>query len=224
MADFSMKDGVLKKYTGTGGDVVIPDGIVKIGKFAFESCLSLKSVVIPEGVISVEEAAFYSCKNLQSVIFSESVQKIGECAFYDCTALQSITFPEGITDIAGYAFSGCKNLKSIVIPNGVTNLKKYAFPEIMRDCHCVVAPGLNDEEQSKKLLKTLGPEFLAHPYLHGTLETNEIILKELKRKITVKTFRERWIPHWIEWQESVAIAKFLSLVKKMSADEIDVYI
>ena len=34
--DFIIENGVLKKYTGNGGDVVIPDGITEIGSGAFD--------------------------------------------------------------------------------------------------------------------------------------------------------------------------------------------
>ena len=33
MSDFVIENGVLKKYTGTDTDVVIPDGITKIGNY-----------------------------------------------------------------------------------------------------------------------------------------------------------------------------------------------
>ena len=32
MKDFVIEDGVLKKYLGEGGDVVIPDGVTKINR------------------------------------------------------------------------------------------------------------------------------------------------------------------------------------------------
>lgn len=34
-SDFVIKNGVLEKYTGKGGDVVIPNGVTNIGKYAF---------------------------------------------------------------------------------------------------------------------------------------------------------------------------------------------
>lgn len=43
------ENGVLTRYQGSGGDVVIPDGVASIGEFAFDRCSSLikdrKSVV-----------------------------------------------------------------------------------------------------------------------------------------------------------------------------------
>ena len=225
MSDFVIdKNGVLKKYTGAGGDIVIPSGITKIGNFAFEKCSSLTSVVISEGVEVIGDGAFFSCENLQSVTFPKSLRKIGEYTFGLCKGLWEIEFPEGITDISSMAFSSCDDLKSVVIPNSIKHLTRWAFSENLKLRHCVLAPSLEDEKQAKKLLIAFGLENLALPFLVGTLETNEIILKELERKITTRSFRERWIPCWSERNEAEAITKFLTLVKKMSADEIDFYI
>ena len=46
--DFVIVNGVLTKYTGSGGDVVIPEGVTSIGYMAFGDCGNLlKSVKIP---------------------------------------------------------------------------------------------------------------------------------------------------------------------------------
>ena len=37
-SDFVIENGVLKEYTGKGGDVVIPDGVTSIGLDAFKDC------------------------------------------------------------------------------------------------------------------------------------------------------------------------------------------
>lgn len=48
--DFEIEEGILKKYTGAGGDIVIPDGVAEIGERAFAYCNSLTSITIPSGV------------------------------------------------------------------------------------------------------------------------------------------------------------------------------
>ena len=56
--DFRIENGVLEKYMGNGGDVVIPEGVKSIGSWAFYGCSSLTGVTIPEGVKSIGERAF----------------------------------------------------------------------------------------------------------------------------------------------------------------------
>ena len=47
-SDFFVKNGVLEKYKGAGGDVVIPEGVKKIGWWAFAGYSSLPEGMIPE--------------------------------------------------------------------------------------------------------------------------------------------------------------------------------
>ena len=80
-ADFVIQDGKLKKYTGRGGDVVIPDGVTSISREAFSGCSSLTSITIPESVTSIDYGAFSDCRSLTSVTIPEGVTSIGGCAF-----------------------------------------------------------------------------------------------------------------------------------------------
>jgi len=147
MSDFVIENRVLTRYTGIGGDVVIPEGVTEIGYEAFYWCRNLQSVVIPKSVAKIGREAFYGCSNLQSVVIPKSVTKIGNEAFRRCRVLGdddgfvivnnilfdylgnnvNVTIPEGVTKIGDSAFSECKNLQSIVIPEGVTKIGSRAF-------------------------------------------------------------------------------------------------
>ena len=64
-SDFKItKNGKLTKYTGKGGDVVIPDGVTDIGDRAFTGCTGLTSVVIPDSVTRIGSMAFWGCTSL----------------------------------------------------------------------------------------------------------------------------------------------------------------
>ena len=128
-SDFIIEDGVLKKYTGTGRKVVIPDSVKTIGNWAFRSCScsSLTSITIPEGVTSIGNGAFEWCSSLTSITIPDSVTSIGDSAFSDCSCLTSITIPNGVVSVGKLAFSGCSCLTSITIPDSVTSIGDFAF-------------------------------------------------------------------------------------------------
>ena len=65
----------------------------KIGSWAFEGCVNLKSVTLPEGIEIFEKYE----------------------VFKDCTALESINIPASLTNLGHKAFKGCTALKNITV-------------------------------------------------------------------------------------------------------------
>ena len=65
--DFVIEDGVLVKYNGPGGEVVVPEGVTKIGDFAFYGCHDLTGITIPNSVTAIGEETFGFCDSLQIV-------------------------------------------------------------------------------------------------------------------------------------------------------------
>ncbi len=66
------ENGVLTDYKGSGGDIVIPEGVTSIGWGAFDNCNNLTSITIPEGVTSIGESAFCGCSNLTIICQKDS--------------------------------------------------------------------------------------------------------------------------------------------------------
>ncbi|MBQ8356404.1 MAG: leucine-rich repeat protein [Clostridia bacterium] len=119
--EFEIKDGVLVKYKGRGGDVVIPDGVTAIGKNAFEYCSGeltlqyppVRSVKIPPTVTVIGESAFVGCHLIEQIELPLALTTIGGNAFGSCTGLKSITIPPSVVSIGSNAFRNCTALTDI---------------------------------------------------------------------------------------------------------------
>ena len=127
MNDFVIENGVLKRYVGPGGDVVIPGGVTSIGQAVFKWSKKLKSVTIPDSVTSIGVSAFINCRDLTNVMIPGSVTSIGDSAFYHCSSLTSVTIPDGVTSIGDFAFSECESLANVTIGNGVKSIGQAVF-------------------------------------------------------------------------------------------------
>ena len=122
--EFMIENGVLVKYLGSGGDVIIPDGVSSIAPMAFYGCLSLTSVNIPEGVTSI---SFSGCSNLKKITLPNSITSFGYGALFNCSSLAELTIPESVTQIGKQAFYGCSSLKKLAIPGNVKEIAEEAF-------------------------------------------------------------------------------------------------
>ena len=98
--------------------IEIPDSVTSIGVCAFRFCSGMTSIKIPNSVINIEKSAFSRCDSLTCVTIGDSVTSVGNFAFYGCTALTSVTIPNSVTSIGDMAFSKCSSLKKIIIPKG----------------------------------------------------------------------------------------------------------
>ncbi len=124
------KDGkiVLQYPAGKTGDVyTIPNGVVRVGMYAFSGCKNIKKITIPTSCTSVGYGAFYSCSNLEDIELPDRINIIQEDVFYGCGNLTKINIPKGVTKIGVNAFFGCAKLKSLTLPSNVKTISKQAF-------------------------------------------------------------------------------------------------
>ena len=84
--------------------VVFPSDLVRIGKNAFNGCISLDNVTMPDTVTEIGDYAFNDCQSISALSFNAQLQSIGRYAFYGCSSLTSITIPASVTFIGKYSF------------------------------------------------------------------------------------------------------------------------
>ena len=84
----------------------IVGSIEEIGDF--NSYNNLINVVINDGLVKIGTLAFSYCTSLESIVLPSTVKYIGEYAFGDCDKLVSVILPTGLTTICKSAFEGIK--------------------------------------------------------------------------------------------------------------------
>ena len=82
---------------------------------------------IPDGITKVGRYAFYMCDSLTEISFPASVHKIDNEAFWGCYSLTRIAVPEGVDSIDSYAFEDCHNVETLILPSTLTYIEGCAF-------------------------------------------------------------------------------------------------
>ena len=152
----------IKKISSLGSVTKIINGRYDYG-FCF-GCSELESVVLPDGLIQIGSYAFHNCTNLIIDVFSQSyLESIGGNSFtgvkirkildlglvsslpegnfknalgVDAEYLEEIVFPNTITTIPKDFLYSCKALKRAIVPSSVTTIGTRAFAgcSSLEDC------------------------------------------------------------------------------------------
>ena len=107
-------------------DLVIPDNVTMINRFAFFAYRGLESVEVSNCVTDIGEDAFCRCANLKSAKLSSSMTIINQGVF-SRTGLTSITIPEGVKTLGTWSFDNCPELTTVVLPSTLNEIGNYAF-------------------------------------------------------------------------------------------------
>ncbi|MBE6812346.1 MAG: hypothetical protein E7523_05640 [Ruminococcaceae bacterium] len=102
-------------YTDFITNIVIEDGVTRIGAKAFRYCPSLLSISMPSSLVSIGEVAFSSCELLTMVDIADGVTEIEDSAFQNCTSLTTVIIPDSVTSIGSNVFSYCDSLVEIEV-------------------------------------------------------------------------------------------------------------
>ncbi len=167
--EYIINDGevTITSYTGTDNEVAIPseiDGypVTNIADASFSGNSNITSLTIPESIVSIGFYAFNSCPNLVEIKVDENnkvydsrnncnaliesetntlllgcpntvipygITTLAEYAFFDYSNLDSIVIPDTVVRIEYGAFMLCTSLKSIIIPDSVVDLGSQIFSD-----------------------------------------------------------------------------------------------
>jgi lactocepin len=108
--------------------VIIPEGVKKIGAYAFANLTKLEEVVLPSTLEAIEYGAFYNCKSLKKISFSSTnnLKIINQSAFEGCNLQDTIDL-SAVCIISDYAFAGNMELKGVTTSENLLSIGKYAF-------------------------------------------------------------------------------------------------
>ena len=132
--------------------IVISEGVVTLGSYAFRDCVNLSSITIPSTLVNGNFSyqyndynrnyapAFYGCTGLESITVAEGHPHLD--SRNACNALiwtnegwngvelmmgcKNTVIPDGVTQVAPYAFAWT-TVDKVVIPNSVTRIGTQAF-------------------------------------------------------------------------------------------------
>lgn len=107
-----------REDNGGPESVTLPEGIKRIGAFAFLKCSNLSEIEVPKGVTEIEMGAFHGCIKLSSVKLPEGLERIGfeskdyqVCmpeigTFGNCVKLDEIELPKTLNYLGAEIFNG----------------------------------------------------------------------------------------------------------------------
>lgn len=87
----------------------------------------LQNLIVPEGVEIIKRYAFYYCTSLKSVTFSSSIKTIEESAFNKSNITGALFLPDSLVTIFRLAFFACINITSVYIPRDTETIWYGAF-------------------------------------------------------------------------------------------------
>lgn len=122
----------LTKYNKDELSIIIPSElngmkVTSIGEKAFHYN-DIEEVVLPNTLVTIKRYAFGNCENLKEIVIPNNVVFIGENAFSYCTNLEKVSLNEGLETLGKNSFRNC-NLTTLIIPSTVTYSGGTIFEE-----------------------------------------------------------------------------------------------
>ena len=181
------------------GELMLPEGVERLGEGAFADCEMLHAVTIGEGPVEIPERGFWDCRSLTRLELPVSLEKIGKRAFDGCD-LQDLILPAGVQTIGPEAFFQNRRLRSVTFLGNAPNFA----PQCFYGCGAAHAfyPG-DDPTWTRDRMQSYGTEFSwfpIHAHCFGPWITQEEPSQWQEgvavRSCTICGFQERKAIEW----------------------------
>jgi len=114
---------------GIEGNVVVPEGVLKFGKFSVAGCTKLRNITIPSTVMEFGDAVFMNDEMLEKLHLPASLTVIGEASFANLKGLSDITVDEGnplLSSVGGVLYD--KNQTKLQLYPALKPEESYEVP------------------------------------------------------------------------------------------------
>lgn len=108
-------------------EIRIPTRVTCLRPLTFADCQHLRRVVLPPGLIAIGRHAFYRCHDLREVNFPAALRGIGYCAFLGCEHFRLPPLPPNLTILESAALGHCISGGQVDIPASVRELPDNLF-------------------------------------------------------------------------------------------------
>lgn len=173
-------------HIGTFTSIIIPEGVITIGSFAFAWNQNLASIEIPGTVTNLGNGnpVFYRCDAITTLNIPNSVESCPN--FMACFGLKHIRLSENSKfTYIGSAFVGCRSLTSLTIPSNIQTISSYAFgndadPSALKEIHFKATnpPSLHENSYLPKSCKIYVPRGSYSKYNSTSPYKNHTIVEE----------------------------------------------
>lgn len=111
-------------------EVILPEGINRIGKFALSGHNALKTITIPDSVLEIDDSAFSCCCGLIQINLGKNLKRIGDGAFWIMHSLTEIVIPSSV-EYMGKTSMVARKLENIKVLNPIPpklQIEYFKFP------------------------------------------------------------------------------------------------
>lgn len=120
---FVIVGGVLFDYVGYGGDVFVPDGVIRISDEVFSDRSDITSVKLPVSARGMDHFTFRDCRGLAD----ENGYIIVGGVLYDYVGLENfLTIPEGVREIKNHSIPRDR-VASVKLPSTLQRVDGFTF-------------------------------------------------------------------------------------------------